>query len=297
MNAALALVIAAISAAVALSSAVLSKRTQIQVTNLQTEADKEQRQWQAESEAKRILDRYRGPLLDAAWQLGDRLDDIRNDNFGKYLAEGNPRRRDAKLTTLFRFAYYFGWREFVRTEVQLLPFDREEATQTVAYLLGDITWVLASDKLDYQHAWLWGDEQRGIGELMTEHEPSSTAIVRGHAAFHRDYDNIFKEWMESFSRDLLADEAVKSERLRLVQWALFGLVRQLDEKEAYETGWVDRTGREVQRSPQKSSKYEEQIRTHLGEVETAVTKRRDRSATIRGAPTANRSSLHPPVLS
>ena len=40
-------------------------------------------------------------------------------------------------------------------------------------------------------AMLWGDEQRGIGELMTERPPGVSFIVRGHAAFHRDYDKIF----------------------------------------------------------------------------------------------------------
>ena len=137
------------------------------------------------SDAKVVLDRYRGllPLLDAAWELGSRVDNIRNRAFFAYLSPGNSREQDAKLTTLFRFAYYFGWREFIRTEVQLLRFDNEEDTRLVAGFLNDVTWVLASDKLDGAWAMLWGDEQRGIGELMTSTRPAHQPLSAGTPRF------------------------------------------------------------------------------------------------------------------
>ena len=72
-------------------------------------------------EAKVVLDRYRGPLLDAAWQLGDRVDNIRNRGFFVYLSEGSGRAPEARRTTLFRFAYYLGWREYVRIQVRCSP--------------------------------------------------------------------------------------------------------------------------------------------------------------------------------
>jgi hypothetical protein len=130
-----------------------------------------------------VLDRYRGPLLDAAWQLGDRVDNIRNRSFLAFLSNSSGRERDARLSTLFRFAYYLGWREYVRTQVQLLPFENEEDTRLAAAFLNDITRMLASGALDGQWAMLWSDEQRGIGELMTEQPPGASAIVRGHASF------------------------------------------------------------------------------------------------------------------
>jgi len=113
-----ALVVACISGVVALVSVAFSGWTQLQVTKREREGRTEERR----SDAKVVLDRYRGPLLDAAWHLGDRVDNIRNRRFFDYLSEGSGRELDAKLTTLFRFAYYLGWREFVRTEVQLLRF-------------------------------------------------------------------------------------------------------------------------------------------------------------------------------
>ena len=167
-----ALVVACISGVVALASVGLSAWTQLQVTKRERQGRAEERR----SDAKVVLDRYRGPLLDAAWQLGDRLDSIRHRGFLAYLSEGSGRERDAKLTALFRFAHYFGWREFVRTEVQLLRFENEEDTRSAAGFLNDVAEVPASDLLDAKWAMLWNDEQRGIGELMTErpsgHRPS-----------------------------------------------------------------------------------------------------------------------------
>jgi hypothetical protein len=258
-----ALVVAYISGAVALASA---GWTQLQLTNREREGRAEERR----SDAKVVLDRCRGPLLDAAWQLGDRLDNIRKRQFFAYLSEGTGREQDAKLTTLFRFAYYLGWREFVRIKVQLLRFENEEDTRLVAGFLNDVTWVLASDKLDGTWAMLWGDEQRGIGELMTEQPPGSSSIVRGHASFHRDYDKVFAPWMERFARDLFSPVAINSDRLRLLQWALYGLVRQLDEEGAYGSGWIDHSKEEIRQwIPQEGmTRYENQLKKHLDAIKS-----------------------------
>jgi hypothetical protein len=248
-----ALTVAYIAGAVALVSAAFSGWTQFTLSSRQRRSD-----------AKAALDRYRGPLLDAAWQLGDRLDNIRNNNFFDYLSEDSGREQDTKLTTLFRFAYYLGWREFVRTQVQLLRFEDNKHTRVVADFLNDITWILASDGLGGSWAMLWGDEQRGIGELMIE-PPSGASIIRGHAAFHRHYKTVFAPWMKRFADDLFSPEAVTSERLQLLQWALYGLVRQLDEEGAYRTGWMDRSADEIRQQAQQGSptKYWKQLEQHL----------------------------------
>src|ERR1044072_171199 len=112
----------------------------------------------------------------------------------------------------------------------------------------------------------FGDEQRGIGELMTEQPPGSSLVVRGHAAFHHDYEMIFAEWMEGFADDLFTPAKVSSShRLQLLQWALFGLVRQLDEQGAYGGGWIERSADEVSRTPpqEKITTHEQDLRKHL----------------------------------
>ena len=145
------------------------------------------------SDAKVVLDRYRGPLLEAAWQLGDRLDSIRYRGFLAYLSEGSCREQDAKLTALFRLAHYFGWREFVRTQVQLLRFQNEEDTR----------WQPGSSMMSLRCslATYWTGSGRccgatSIGELMTTQMSGGSSIVRGSAAFYRNYDKAFALWME-----------------------------------------------------------------------------------------------------
>jgi hypothetical protein len=268
-----ALIVACISGAVALASAGFSGWTQLQLSQRERQGKQEERR----SEAKVALDRYRGPLLDAAWQLGARVDNIRNRGFFVYLSEGNDRAEHAKRATLFRVAYYLGWREYVRSQVQLLPFENDEETRLAAAFLSDVTRVLGSDQVDGQWAMLWGDEQRGIGELMTDQPPGASFIVRGYAAFYRDYDQTFAEWMERFANDLFQSAKVTgSDRLRLLQWALYGLVRQLDERGAYSGGWIEESADEISRTSPRGriTNHEQDLREHLAALtpSTASTK-------------------------
>jgi hypothetical protein len=186
------------------------------------EAKEEERR----SAAQAVLERYRGPLLNAASDLGSRIDNIRHKDFLAYTADAKRARR-AKLTTLFRFADYLGWREVLRREAQLLRFEDEEETALVSELLNDVGWALATDAIDGTRAMLWTEEQRGIGELMTPpREDESKARTLGYATFEQSYDAEFQLWMEDFSEDLV--RSAGGARLRLLTWALLGLVAQLD---------------------------------------------------------------------
>lgn len=254
-----ALAVSGIAAAAALASAVYARRAQ-----------RESKEEERRSEAKQILDRYRAPLIDAAWQLGNRIDNIRHRQFLYYLGEGSGREQDAKLTTLFRFAQYFGWREFIRREVQLMRFENEDDTRLVSGFLNDVASICTSDKLqDGGWAMLWVEEQRGIGELMAD--PSRSRGVRGHASFRRDYEEVFAPWMERFAGDLLSPAALTSHRLRLLQWALFGLVRRLDEERAYygPGGWTDTAEEEIRKTslPKFPAETETRLREHLRELD------------------------------
>jgi len=228
----------------------------------------ESKEAERRSEAKAVLDRHRGPLLDAAWQLGARVENIRKREFLVYL-KVSGRAEDARRSTLFRFAYYLGWREYVRTQVQLLPFENEKDTRLAAAFLNNVTRILASDQLDGQWTMLWGDEQRGIGELMTDQPPGASSPVRGHAAFHREYETVFAEWMGRFADDLFTRGDVKSShRLRLLQWALYGLVRKLDEKNAYGGDWIEQSAQEISETPLQagSTNHERALREDLAEL-------------------------------
>lgn len=72
--------------------------------HLQREATEAERSYSAKAE----LDRFREPLLTAAYELGERIDNIRRRDFFAYLDVGEHRRVNTILSTLFRFSQYFG---------------------------------------------------------------------------------------------------------------------------------------------------------------------------------------------
>jgi hypothetical protein len=241
------------------------------------------REEERRSQAKIVLDRYRGPLLSAASDLGARIDNIRHRGFLAYAQDGvRPRRSlrprvsqsrgiEAKLTTLFRFAQYFGWREVLRTEVQLLRFEREADTQLVATVINDIDWAFATDSLDQRRAMLWSEEQRGIGELMITDRKDGASATRGYATFVREHEERFKPWMDEVAGDLLSPAARESDRLRLLQWALLGLVTQLDEERAHTNDrWIERARKELleSRPPKTPSKLGARIKDDIAKVES-----------------------------
>jgi hypothetical protein len=305
-----ALISSGISGVVALSAAVYSGRTQKGLTQAQKELDDLQAKRQEErderrqrTEAKAVLDTYRGPLLNAAWELGDRIDNIRRRGFGLYAQESDPRRTTAVLTTAFRFAQYFGWREVVRIETQLLKFDSARDTRAIAELLGSIAWIFASDSpglnvrvtgsaaatdntkaaLDApmrSGAWLmlWLEEQRGIGEFMRLEPESVSPRSRGYGSFVRDYDAPTRRRLEGYAEQVLASARTKtgvpcdSARLRLLQLLFLGLVLQLDEERVYPPypdGWIDRTWHDIYLKPplvEEQTEQEKSVRTYVSDL-------------------------------
>jgi hypothetical protein len=233
-----ALLAAAISGIVSVLVGLISRRTAIDVAKREAQEQRKAKEEERRSEAKVVLDEYRGPLLDAAWELGNRIGNIRH---GKFLETflGTERAETAKLTTMFRFAHYFGWRELVRRKVQLLRFENEDDTRLVAGFIGDVTAILASDRIDGRRGMLWADEQRAIGELMVVDPPDAPSYVRGHAAFHRDYEKLFAPWMERLAKDVVSLEAVKSVRLELLQWGLFWACAALGRRRRLWRGQLD----------------------------------------------------------
>ena len=91
--------------------------------------------------------------------------------------------------------------------------------------------------------------------------------VRGHAAFNREYDDFLAPWMERFASELLVKGADGSDRLRLLHWALLGVVRLLDEEGVYsDSGWMINADNDIRGSafPTAPTKVESQLRRHLG---------------------------------
>ena len=231
----------------------------------QRSASREVSERESRSQARRVLDSYRGPLLSAGSELGDRIDNIRHRSFTAFADPDSGRQEQARLTTLFRFAQFFGWREVLRTEVQLLRFEDTADTQLAAALIGDVVWAFASDALDGERAMLWSEEQRAIGELMVASSENGSSRCIGYATFASKYDERFAPWMDGIAAELLAPGAPQSDRLRVIQWALCGLVAHLDEERTQQDRpWIERSRSEAQGATGKPlSRIEEQVLAHL----------------------------------
>src|SRR5687768_7523980 len=144
-----ALVSGTVTLAVAIGTAVWTSRLQGKLTTLKAESDKALQAHQHEleqaakreerlSEAKTVLDRYREPLLIAANDLCHRIHNIRTRNFLVYLDSDDHRARIALLSSLYRFASYFGWIQTLERQLNYLHLETEQDTKDVAETLARI---------------------------------------------------------------------------------------------------------------------------------------------------------------
>ena len=224
----LALVTALASLAVALANTVVTHRLRL------AEAATER---QAEAEA--VLERYRGPLLAAAFDLQDRLDnliDLERDFLSAYGGRRNPLREEAIRTTLYRVGQYFCWVEIMRRDRQFLQFREPEHTRFVADLVGEVGRTFADDRYGRDFM-LWREEQRAIGERMIERQGDEAGCV-GYATFAENYEMTYSRWLGRFEGKLDRETAMSSRRLRDLRATLRSLVQALDPKELrYRRDW------------------------------------------------------------
>jgi hypothetical protein len=208
-----AIVIAVIALIGSIGSAVMVAYGQI-YTQRRTEA----------READRLLRLYREPLISAAYDLQSRLYNILRQNFLSYLRDESSGRSEKALdSTTFAFAQYFGWREILRREIQLLEFE----TLEIGRLLSQITGTLASDSLGDRFL-LWKPEQRAIGEAMIGEWRDGPACI-GYLEFHQRRTEL-AAWIEPLERDLRAFAETNEDDARLVQvqHLLVSLIKALD---------------------------------------------------------------------
>src|SRR3954451_7049642 len=103
-----ALVSSGSSLVVAAGTAVWTSRQQSSLEVLKRRLDREEKEEERRMDARAVLARYRGPLCDAASDLGNRIDTVRNGQSLAYPNGENPRRETALLSTVYRLARSFG---------------------------------------------------------------------------------------------------------------------------------------------------------------------------------------------
>jgi len=194
-----------------------------------------------EAEAEKVLDRYRGPLVSAAFDLQERLDNIINPQrrfLAAYGTKRSPRREDAVLSTLYRVAQYLCWTEIVRREIQFLNFRDPAQRRAVTGIFAEVGRTFGDDR--YGPAFMvWFEEQRAIGERMIERAGDTTTCV-GYATFVESYDKVYARWLDRFANALTSKPELAPTNARLVQLreTLRRLVERLDpDEERYERPW------------------------------------------------------------
>jgi hypothetical protein len=222
-SAAAAICVALISGAVAVRATLQAKH----LAQLNRELDKQAKLFDRKLDAEDLLKKYSEPLAGAAFDLQSRCWNIVSNDpkFFQKFGSHHERFPDAVMTTLFRFAQYFGWAEILRSEIQYLSFpDKDGDTRAVSKLLGEIGGCVASSE-DDQSFMIWVDEQRAIGERMIVDHPNGPRCM-GYAAFCDNYDACFTQLFERVIHDIAAPAS--EPRLGRAQNMLCDLVGALD---------------------------------------------------------------------
>ncbi|MEU7797970.1 hypothetical protein AB0B10_01735 [Micromonospora arborensis] len=227
------IVIAVVSAAVALISVAVTYRTAFVTHRLQVETRNRERVEVAED----LFRRYRVPLLASAESLQSRLHNVLSRNFLRtYLHSGdNENQHYVRHNTVYVLAEHLAWLEVLRREQRFLDLDSVKSTKELFTAIQRIHHSLATDGLPGPFRVFRG-HQRAIGEVMLHRVESSEGPVTdvlGYAAFcHRlDTDPGFASW---FTRLLAEVDDVEArgrqgnERLVLLQNALVELIELLD---------------------------------------------------------------------
>jgi hypothetical protein len=239
-----ALIVAGISAAVSLGSAIgleisrrrfgvqLAARQAAYTRDLEEYKDDLSRTRDAEaktSQSQRLVARYRDPLLLSAFDLQSRI-------FNAQRPGGFHGGRDPEyfvLNTTFLIAQFFGWLEILRHDLQFLDLGAAEATRELSVRLDRVQQAFASTFGQRDDYYIYRGEQRAIGEVMitrligNPEGPSHECL--GYARFvAKQSDPEFARWFERLKTAIADIPARHPHRLTVVQNALIDVIDHLD---------------------------------------------------------------------
>ena len=188
-------------------------------------------------QAQEVLDRYREPLLAAAYNLQSRLYNIVHQHYlTVYLRCGDPdQERYARDYTVYVLAEYLCWAEIIRRDLRFLDLRSEEDNRELVRKLDATHRAIGGEELP-QALRLFRGEQRAIGELMmiATGDPGSARYESlGYVEFctRLEDDPVFAKWFHRLRSDIDQVAASKrSERSRLIvlQNKLIDLIEFLD---------------------------------------------------------------------
>jgi len=225
------LLVALISAAVAVVSAALAFWGQARTARLESELERLRLSEQRRFEAERTVARYREPLARAAYDLQSRLFNILQQNLlGVYYQRGDEHERSYVVdNTAFLMAQYFAWTEIVRRDIQYIDLGLDEQTRQLARRQDEVYSLFQTDGFDRLFR-VFAGEQRAIGERMIR-EGTRGLECLGYAAYLDQLATSKDRLLEALRADVrTASVRLVPARPRLVaiQHALIDLLAFLD---------------------------------------------------------------------
>jgi hypothetical protein len=176
-----------------------------------------------------ILETYREPLANAAFDLQSRLYNICVMRFMETYFSSDE--QYAVRSTQWLVSQYLGWNEIVRQRIQFLKVDDAKQDLQLVDLLHEIGSAFASDASGLPRPLrTWRSDQRAIGELMIADSATERWTCIGYAEFLRRVDagGILAAKVDALG---VADLLDPSQRHRAVhlQRALVDLIERMDD--------------------------------------------------------------------
>lgn len=197
-----------------------------------------------ESDARKLVAKYRDPLLLASKELQSRLFNIAENDMIPYYYES--RRGFVVDYTAFLIGQYLAWAYILRRQIQFLRFStNENDNRKLIHLLDSIQETFSTDRFeenpDEALFSLWRGQQMAIGELMTIRQDDQL-VCMGYAEFTEKFhaeDVKFGNWFAPVTESIAALAAAWSQdnvsraapRLRRLQHLLMDLMEILSSQE------------------------------------------------------------------
>lgn len=229
-----AIVVAVLSAALALTSAVtvemIRRRANERIAESRKRDEIEREARTRGAQLAELVRSYEQPLLNSAYDLQSRLFNLHRGFRGRR-DEGDYFRSN----TLYVIAEYFGWLEIVRREMQFLDLGKDGDSARLKAALDRVQDTFAETSRRYtDHLYIYRGQQRAIGELMIVElddpvRPGRRSICMGYATFaERHTAPPLAPWLSRIDAriaDLTGPDLV---RLVEVQHALIDLIDLVD---------------------------------------------------------------------
>jgi hypothetical protein len=151
----------------------------------------------AAQKADLMWSQYRESIASAAYDLAMRIENILRHEFLE--ARGDAAHKDeAVLSTMFRFAQYFGWSEIIRRAGRV-PDPRVAAeTRQLLIAMSTVSEIFTTDQYGPGGFTVWREAQRAIGELVITRD-GEVIDTLGVAGFMEQWENI-RPWLHRAQR-------------------------------------------------------------------------------------------------